>query len=110
MPAGLPSFLMLNFGTCAMFIFFVGTALVAAMSFGTEFQQRTLPLLLSQPFERARLWRDKLLVLTAATVSVGVIYWLSQNLLVAAAARQSAFAGRGALLSGLFLLATACSS
>src|ERR1041385_8265549 len=54
---------------CATFIFFGGTALLAAMSFGTEFQQRTAPLLLSQPVERARLWREKLLVLVVATAS-----------------------------------------
>ena len=38
-------------------------ALLAALPFGAEFQQRTLPLLLSQPLERWRLWREKFSVL-----------------------------------------------
>jgi hypothetical protein len=43
--------------------FFLGIPLIAATSFGAEFQQRTIVLLLSQPATRFRLWLEKWLVL-----------------------------------------------
>src|SRR5271169_274301 len=46
-----------------MLCFCVSVALVTVLPFGAEFQQRTLPLLLSQPIERSRLWGEKFLVL-----------------------------------------------
>src|SRR5439155_13298445 len=48
--AGVPQF----FIDSSRFAFFVGIALLAAVSFGAEFQQRTLPLLLSQPCKRSK--------------------------------------------------------
>src|SRR5262245_54883279 len=50
------------------FIFFSGLLGIAAMPWGSEFQHRTLPLLLSQPVPRSRLWKDKLL---AAFMAIG---------------------------------------
>src|SRR5205807_2009810 len=47
--------------------------LLAAMSLGTEYQQRTLPLLLAQPCKRSRLWNEKLLVLFLTVASVALI-------------------------------------
>jgi hypothetical protein len=43
-----------------------GVALLAALPFGVEFQQRTWPLLLSQPIPRSRIWSEKFLVLAMA--------------------------------------------
>jgi ABC-type transport system involved in multi-copper enzyme maturation permease subunit len=43
------------------------------MSFGTEYQYRTLPLLLAQPLERSRQWREKFVALTVATATVALI-------------------------------------
>ena len=42
----------------------LGVTFLAALSFGSEFQSRTLPMLLSQPCSRLRLWSEKMLVLT----------------------------------------------
>ncbi len=44
-------------------------ALLAALSFGIEFQQRTMPSLLCAPIDRARLWRVKMGVLAGAMLS-----------------------------------------
>jgi hypothetical protein len=44
----------------ATFTFSTCVCLIAAIPFGTEFQQRTFPLLLSQPLERFRMWQEKL--------------------------------------------------
>jgi len=43
----------------------VACVVMAGSSFGTEFQHRTISLLLSQPIPRAVLWREKMLVLGA---------------------------------------------
>ena len=42
---------------------------MAGSSFGSEFQHRTLSLLLSQPIARSVIWRDKMLVLGAGMVA-----------------------------------------
>src|SRR5664279_4435094 len=43
----------------------VACVVMAGNAFGTEFQHRTLSLLLSQPIPRSVIWRDKMLVLGA---------------------------------------------
>jgi ABC-type transport system involved in multi-copper enzyme maturation permease subunit len=43
------------------FTLFACLALIPTLVFGTEFQNRTWPLLLSQPIERSRLWQEKIL-------------------------------------------------
>jgi ABC-type transport system involved in multi-copper enzyme maturation permease subunit len=50
----------LNF---TIFALAIGCVAMGAISFGTEFQCRTLPLLLSQPATRSSLWREKMLIL-----------------------------------------------
>src|ERR1041384_8133743 len=50
---------------CIMTKFILG-----ALPFGSEFHYKTMPLLLSQPLERARLWRSKMIVLAAALLAV----------------------------------------
>ena len=54
----------------AHFGFITGMVFIAASTFGAEFQQRTLQLLLTQPESRLRIWRDKLLV---AAITIGAI-------------------------------------
>src|SRR2546423_948023 len=44
-------------------LFCLGLVLAAAMSYGEEFQNRTLPLLLSQPLSRFTIWCEKIAVL-----------------------------------------------
>jgi hypothetical protein len=51
------------------FAFAVACVLMAGSSFGTEFQHRTISLLLSQPIPRSVIWRDKMLVLGAGMVT-----------------------------------------
>lgn len=67
----------------ALSAFVVGMAVLAALPFGAEFQQRTLGLVLSQPVSRARVWFEKWCVLAAV-------------LLVLAAARIAALGGAAA--------------
>jgi hypothetical protein len=82
---------------------FGGFALLAAMVFGLEFQQRTLSLLLSQPVERWSLWRAKLLVVILAGVVVTLINWKVQELI-------SNLPPLLLLLVWMGLFATVCSS
>jgi ABC-type transport system involved in multi-copper enzyme maturation permease subunit len=44
-------------------VYFIGCIVMAAMVFGSEFQHRTLSLLVSQPMARKRIWQEKMLVL-----------------------------------------------
>src|ERR1043166_4038234 len=58
---------------CAMFVACASIPLLAAMSFGTEYQHRTLPLLLAQPSERTRQWAEKLFALAVTALIVALI-------------------------------------
>jgi ABC-type transport system involved in multi-copper enzyme maturation permease subunit len=58
---------------CATFVACLSIPILAAMSFGTEYQQRTLSLLLAQPRERSRQWTEKFLALTVATLILALI-------------------------------------
>src|SRR6266850_5048563 len=53
---------------------FIGSlAFMAAASFGMEFHERTLGLLLSQPITRHRIWAEKLAVLCLATALLCIL-------------------------------------
>src|SRR5215469_5310098 len=47
----------------APFLFYISLAFAAGLSYGFEFQYRTLAVLLSQPIPRLRIWREKLVIL-----------------------------------------------
>ncbi len=82
--------------------FVIGTPLIAALSFGSEFRHRTLVLSMSQPIGRARLWSTKWLVLLAVLAVVAGVE-------LAAAAVWSP--GNLPLRSGVvFLLLVVCSA
>ena len=53
--------------------FFIGVPLLAALSLGNEFQQRTLTLWLTQPFSRMQLWAEKISVMLAAALSAALV-------------------------------------
>ncbi len=53
--------------------FFVGIHLLATLSFGNEFQHRTLYLLLSQPVSRMKIWGEKLSVTFVAVLSAALV-------------------------------------
>jgi hypothetical protein len=55
----------------------LGFVLVAALSVGIEFQQRTLPSLLCSPLSRNRIWRTKMTVLAVALASMLGVFALS---------------------------------
>lgn len=113
------------------FALFATLVLMAALSFGTEYQQGTLPLLLSQPVERFRLWKEKMLVefgaMAAITMSLLLVHEAlklpaGRDLLVAIGANlwpgHEIIAGGHSelddfgywILAGTFLLATLCSA
>jgi hypothetical protein len=81
--------------------FVVGTPLIAGCSFGSEFQHRTLALLLSQPLDRTRLWFEKWLTLVAVAAVVGGLQL--------AVLRDRPF-GPGSAPTALFVLAMVCSA
>jgi hypothetical protein len=60
----------------AQFGFCAGIVFLAAMSFGVEFHHRTFAMLLSQPAERFRIWRDKMLVLAGIIPAVAIVAML----------------------------------
>jgi hypothetical protein len=62
---------------CATIMACASVPLLAALSFGTEYQQRTLPLLLAQPLERHRLWNEKLLAVVVTIISPLLLFALS---------------------------------
>jgi len=55
--------------------FFGGIPLLATLSFGHEFQHRTLSLLLSQPISRMEIWREKLTVTVVAVLSAALVFY-----------------------------------
>jgi hypothetical protein len=57
--------------------FWGGVPLLATLSFGDEFQHRTLSLLLAQPAGRMEIWREKLSVTFVAVLSVVLIFFLA---------------------------------
>ncbi len=66
----------------AVFALFGSIGLLASLPFGVEFQHRTFPALLSQPIDRAKLWREKLskLSLLLGTIAIaGLTSHFSSN-------------------------------
>jgi ABC-type transport system involved in multi-copper enzyme maturation permease subunit len=100
----------------AIYGFFGGLALIAALALGAEFQEKTFPLLLTQPITRWRLWRGKMLVTTGAvatavaataTLLLGISGWYYGNQVEEAV--KAALSGKDMVLAGMFLLVTVCS-
>ena len=110
---------------------FATVVLMAALSFGVEYHQRTLGLLLSQPVARFRLWKEKILVEVGAIAAVAVFLLLvheglklpaGRGLIVAISSNlwPSHEIIRGShseldnfgywILAGTFVLATLCSA
>ncbi len=53
--------------------FFVGVPMLAALAFGSEYQQRTFSLWVTQPLSRAQLWGEKMGVMWCAALSAGLV-------------------------------------
>src|SRR5262249_54109014 len=76
-----------------------------ALSFGNEFQQRTISLLLSQPVDRMRIWTAKWAVLISAVLSSVIVYSVGDGVFSQAGFPDVVFAGACliiALCSGTF--------
>jgi len=56
------------------YLFLFGIVMLALSSFGREIGLRTLPFILAQPLERARIWRTKIIVLSVF-VAVSYAAW-----------------------------------
>src|SRR5208282_3573916 len=56
---------------------FFGIPMLAILSFGDELQQRTLPLLLTQPVSRTKIWGEKLSVTFVAVLSAALVFGYS---------------------------------
>ena len=54
--------------------YLLGVTLLAAMLFGIEFQQRTFPQLLSQPYHKIQIWRDKISAAAIAILILSVVH------------------------------------
>jgi hypothetical protein len=87
----------------ANFIFFICIAILCSMTFGLEFQQRTLQLLLVQPLSRSRLWGDKILVLSVAVLMLGLLRWRIESSAIH-------LLGMQLFVGGFFLLSAVCSA
>jgi hypothetical protein len=61
--------------------FLIGIPMLATLALGHEFQHGTIPLLLAQPIDRMRIWREKWLVLIPAVITVAVAYVWNDTLL-----------------------------
>ncbi|HZR19576.1 MAG TPA: hypothetical protein VFE51_19985 [Verrucomicrobiae bacterium] len=97
--------------------FFGGLALLAAVSFGEEFQERTLSLLLSQPVSRQQLWNKKMALLSGAVLAALAV----EAMLIGVLSRSSVagpvldslgqtFDKEELLLAGVFIVATVCTA
>ena len=54
--------------------FLLGIPLLAALPFGTEFQNRTFSLLLSQPISRTEIWREKLSIAAIVVFTAALLF------------------------------------
>jgi len=91
-------------------VFAIGSVLMAASTFGSELQHRTLGLLLAQPIPRAVLWREKMGSL-ALSLAVGLGgAWACLSLLghSTTAAQHAAYAGILMLVALCAFCATPC--
>jgi len=94
----------------AVTAFVGGVLVIAAMPVGVELQERTLSLLFSQPMERGRLWKEKLLAASLMVSSLGVIQVIAISLTgqleVSSVLLFTAFAIAAVCSIGYYTLAT----
>ncbi len=84
---------------------FASVAAMTAMSLGSEYQQGTFALLLSQPLDRLRIWREKLLVSSVLAGTVALALLLGLKL-----APGDALKGATVALPAACLVAVLCSA
>ncbi len=67
-------------GPIGFFVFALGCGIMAAGSFGNEFRNRTISLLLSQPVPRRLIWREKMLVLAGGLTAMVAVLAVCQRI------------------------------
>jgi ABC-type transport system involved in multi-copper enzyme maturation permease subunit len=70
----------LNPGAIPSLLFFFGVMMIALSSFGREVGLKTIPFILAQPLERARIWRTKIAVLAVFLAVAFAAWWYSTGL------------------------------
>lgn len=65
-----------------------GIPLLATLAFGSEFQYRTMAMLLAQPVDRREIWREKMMVSATAVSTAAVVYAFSLHALRAKRAEE----------------------
>jgi hypothetical protein len=89
-----------------LFVFGGCCAMMAACSFGNEFQSRTMSLLLTQPAARNRIWRDKMTVLAAALgIACAAILLCTPLILGLRVVRSVEYLGLASMLIGIAVIA-----
>jgi hypothetical protein len=83
--------------------YILGCAALGATAIGHEYSHRTLPLLLSLPASRRRLFTVKLMVLTAMLLGLSVVRMAGVERLLRGGLSDSAVVGLLSFLGGLFL-------
>jgi len=73
--------------------FWLGLPLIAAISFGSEFENRTVPLMLSQPIDRMTVWREKWIVMTLAVTTAAIAYGFGGGGIFQEGPEEATFAG-----------------
>jgi hypothetical protein len=68
---------MINAQNCLFGIYFIGSLIMAAVTFGNEFHLRTISLLLSQPIERRSLWPEKMRMLALFNAASFIVTFLA---------------------------------
>lgn len=58
-----------------------GIPLLATLAFGSEFQYRTMGMLLAQPVDRRQVWREKMALTVAAVAPATVVYCFALRML-----------------------------
>jgi ABC-type transport system involved in multi-copper enzyme maturation permease subunit len=91
--------------------------ILAGLSFGSEFQQRTIALLISQPLSRSRIWSEKMgvlawsLVIVLAAWAIGTLITLGfRNLPTDWNPNETTFLKDVVLATGGFVIVTFCSA
>src|SRR5262249_27589317 len=84
--------------------FWIGVPILATLPLGAEFQHRTLPVLLSQPIDRMKLWSEKGNVMSGVVLATFLVHWLGQR---AVFSRELHLYSN---FTGLWVITTVCSA
>lgn len=93
-----------------MIVFAVGAGLMAASVFGSEFNARTMLLLLSQPVPRHQIWQEKMRELGLELAASFVVLLISLAFLVRGEGRLQSFSASSVMMLAVAPLVAFCST